>query len=148
MAAAQEIQVERDAKTDKQELYYAEWERLEEVWRGEGGGGGGHPFLCVSMCTGYSMIKQSHINGRVSYTLGLDASLKYTLGLYTVIHSSDIVGAGGYNMIKEKETSEGFRREVKWTTLGTGYGPSRGDQGGARGGVGVCGGAGGAGEMR
>jgi hypothetical protein len=31
VAAAQEIQVERDAKTAKQELYYAEWERLEEV---------------------------------------------------------------------------------------------------------------------
>ena len=37
VSAAQEIQVERDAKTDKQELYYAEWERLEEV--GENGGG-------------------------------------------------------------------------------------------------------------
>lgn len=31
VAAAQEIQVERDAKTAKQELYYAEWERLERV---------------------------------------------------------------------------------------------------------------------
>ena len=31
MSAAQEIQVERDAKTAKQELYYAEWERLETV---------------------------------------------------------------------------------------------------------------------
>ena len=31
VAAAQEIQVEKDAKTAKQELYYAEWERLEEV---------------------------------------------------------------------------------------------------------------------
>ena len=31
VAAAQEIQVEKDAKTEKQALYYAEWERLEEV---------------------------------------------------------------------------------------------------------------------
>lgn len=31
VAAAQEIQKERDAKTDKQGLYYAEWERLEAV---------------------------------------------------------------------------------------------------------------------
>ena len=31
VAAAQEIQKERDAKTAKQELYYAEWERLEMV---------------------------------------------------------------------------------------------------------------------
>ena len=31
VAAAQEIQVEKDAKTEKAALYYAEWERLEEV---------------------------------------------------------------------------------------------------------------------
>lgn len=31
VAAAQEIQTEKDAKTAKQELYYAEWERLEAV---------------------------------------------------------------------------------------------------------------------
>ena len=31
MFAAQEIQVEKDAKAAKQELYYAEWERLEAV---------------------------------------------------------------------------------------------------------------------
>ena len=31
VSAAQDIQVERDAKTAKQELYYAEWERLESV---------------------------------------------------------------------------------------------------------------------
>ena len=31
VGAAQDIQVERDAKTAKQELYYAEWERLESV---------------------------------------------------------------------------------------------------------------------
>ena len=31
VAAAQEIQVEKDAKTEKQALYYADWERLEEV---------------------------------------------------------------------------------------------------------------------
>ena len=28
---AQEIQVERDAKASKMQLYYDEWERLEEV---------------------------------------------------------------------------------------------------------------------
>ena len=31
VSAAQEIQAEKDAKTAKQELYYAEWERLEAV---------------------------------------------------------------------------------------------------------------------
>jgi hypothetical protein len=31
VAAAQEVQKERDAKTQKAELYYAEWERLEAV---------------------------------------------------------------------------------------------------------------------
>jgi ATP-binding cassette, subfamily F, member 3 len=31
VAAAQDIQVEKDAKIEKQALYYAEWERLEEV---------------------------------------------------------------------------------------------------------------------
>ena len=31
VGAAQDIQVERDAKTAKQELYYAEWERLEGI---------------------------------------------------------------------------------------------------------------------
>ena len=31
VGAAQEIQKERDAKADKQGLYYAEWERLEAV---------------------------------------------------------------------------------------------------------------------
>ena len=31
VATAQEVQKERDLKTNKAELYYAEWERLEEV---------------------------------------------------------------------------------------------------------------------
>jgi hypothetical protein len=31
VSKAQEIQVERDAKASKMQLYYDEWERLEEV---------------------------------------------------------------------------------------------------------------------